>query len=78
MHCYLCGCYLVLIWDRDEGGKSLECVLCGRYDISGDALAAMAKHPNGLDVELNRLWLEEQRKMYINPPLIDSQTAYWN
>lgn len=78
MHCYLCGCDQVLIWDRDEGGKALDCVLCSRYDISESALAAMARHPNGFDVNMNRLWLEDQRKMGIDPPLIESHTAYWN
>lgn len=50
------------------------CPKCGRYRVTGSALALLEKHGWRFDLELTRKWLEEHQGC-VTMPVIDSQQA---
>lgn len=77
MKCMICGS-VAQTWDIAQGGKGVDCVDCGRYDISGSVMAVRAANGYRFDVDQMRLWLIGQRK--INPdgvPYIRDGNQCW-
>jgi hypothetical protein len=77
MACYVCN-GTAQVWDRNMGGKSVDCPGCGRYDISASAFADMNQNIRIFIVDMTRNWLKEQRAAGENPPLIERHTAFWD
>ena len=62
MKCIICGS-TAQTWDVAQGGVSVDCVECGRYDISG-MLAAGTTGEHRFCVEMMRRWLAGQREAH--------------
>jgi hypothetical protein len=77
MKCFVCD-VIAQIWDRAEGGKSVDCTECGRYDISAGALADRDKNIRVFDVQMTRIYLNDERTAGNIPPLIERHTARWH
>lgn len=77
MHCIVCG-GAAQLWDYPKRGVSVDCVDCGRFDVSGSTLAVRAKNSYQFDVDQTRHWLVSQRLLRESPPpLIEVATALW-
>lgn len=77
MSCLICG-GTAQVWDYPRGGKSVDCVECSRYDVTGSVLELRAVGARRFDVDQTRLWLESRRIIDPDhPPLIDSNVVRW-
>ena len=77
MSCFVCD-GIAQVWDREPEGKSVDCVDCGRYDISAATLAERNVHIRIFIVDMTRTWLKEQRAAGEDPPFIERHTAFWH
>ena len=73
MRCYICGA-VAQTWDFVNGGKSVDCVKCSRYDITGSLLQVRRRNDDRFDVEQTRAWLQAERDIGHSPPVIRSGT----
>lgn len=77
MACLICG-GAAQVWEYDRGGLSVDCVDCGRYDVTGSVMEIRAKNGFSFDVGQTKLWLDAQRLTGRHAPLIDTGTVKWS
>lgn len=76
MECYICG-ELAQTWPFAGGGRSVDCVECSRYNISGTVLEVKRLNNYHFDIEQTRVWLHAERDIGHYPPFIQSGTERW-
>lgn len=69
MSCYICGNNVAPIELPDI--EEYPCPACGRYQITGTAVALLKQHSWAFDIYLARRWIADQQDSYTTP-IIDS------